>query len=212
MALVPAGPRAVMTYHPHNLPIKRIIMDKWQILQDDEDTRETFPVPPSVAFRRPQNIRDSVVRSRLRPPFHPPLAARRTHPCGKPNCKSCPWIDKNLTIQGPGGRFTVRRSFSCQMSGLVYAVRCLKCAQCVYVGETGRTFESRTEDHERGVRLAYATAIGCHFNDGEHSRLDFRIQIVWLLQHNSQVNRKIIESKFIARLGTLKPAGLNLHP
>ena len=39
-------PRAVMTYHPHNLPIKRIIMDKWQILQEDEDTRETFPVPP----------------------------------------------------------------------------------------------------------------------------------------------------------------------
>ena len=69
-----------------------------------------------------------------------------------------------------------------------------------------------TEDHERGVRLAYTTPIGCHFNDGEHSRLDFRIQIVWLLQHNSQVNRKIIESKFIARLGTLKPAGLNLHP
>ena len=34
-----------MTYHPHNLPIKRIIMDKWQILQEDEDTRETFPVP-----------------------------------------------------------------------------------------------------------------------------------------------------------------------
>ena len=82
----------------------------------------------------------------------------------------------------------------------------------MYVGETGRTFESRTEDHERGIRLAYATPIGCHFNDGEHSRLDFRIQIVWLLQHNSQVNRKIIESKFIARLGTLKPAGLNLHP
>ena len=26
-------PRAVMTYHPHNLPIKRTIMDKWQVLQ-----------------------------------------------------------------------------------------------------------------------------------------------------------------------------------
>ena len=98
------------------------------------------------------------------------------------------------------------------MSGLVYAVRCLKCAQCVHVGETGRTFESRTEDHERGLRLTYATPIGCHFNDGEHSRLDFRNQIVWLVQHKSQVDRKIIESKFIARLGTLKPAGLhNLH-
>ena len=98
------------------------------------------------------------------------------------------------------------------MSGLVYAVRCLKCAQCVYVGETGRTFEFCTGDHERGVRLAYAPPIGCHFNDGEHSHLDFSIQIVWLVQHKSHVDRKIIESKFIARIGTLKPAGLNLHP
>ena len=89
------------------------------------------------------------------------------------------------------------------MSGLIYAVRCLKCAQCVYVGETGRTFESRTNDHERAVRLAYGTPVGRHFNDGEHSRLDFRIQIVWLVQHKSEVDRKTIESKFIARLGTL---------
>ena len=72
----------------------------------------------------------------------------------------------------------------------------------MYVGESGRTFESRTEDHERSVRLTYATPIGCHFNDGEHSRLDFRIQIVWFVKHKSQVDRKIIESKFIVRLET----------
>ena len=211
-------PRAVMTYHPHNLPIKRIILDKWSILQQDDETSEIFSVPPSITYRRPRNLRDNVVRSRLRPPFHPPLVVRPpagTQPCGKPKCGSCPWLDKNLVIQGPRGKFTVSRSFSCQMTNLIYVVRCLKCAdttRILYVGETDRTFECRTKEHERDIRLDNTSPLGRHFNDGEHSRLDFRIQIVWLVKQKSQVDRKILESKFIAKLGTLRPAGLNLQP
>ena len=74
------------------------------------------------------------------------------------------------------------------------------------------TFESRISDHERDIRLDNTSPLGRHFNDGEHSRLDFRVQIVWKVQHNSQVDRKIFESRFIAKLGTLIPAGLNLKP
>ena len=131
------------------------------------------------------------------------------------NCKACPWIDNNTEILGPRGRYTVRRSFSCQMTNLIYVVRCLKCADTthiLYVGETGRTFESRISDHESDIRLDRTSPLGRHFNDGEHSRLDFRVQIVWKVQHNSQVDRKILESRFIAKLGTLIPAGLNLKP
>ena len=209
-------PRAVLTYHPHNLPIKRIILDKWSSLQQDDEAKVIFSVPPSIAYRRPVNIRDSVVRSRIS--SHGPLVAKPppgTQSCGRHNCKACPWIDNNTEILGPRGRYTVRRSFSCQMTNLIYVVRCLKCADTthiLYVGETGRTFESRISDHESDIRLDRTSPLGRHFNDGEHSRLDFRVQIVWKVQHNSQVDRKILESRFIAKLGTLIPAGLNLKP
>ena len=70
------------------------------------------------------------------------------------NCKVCPWIDNITVILGPRGRYTVRRSFSFQMTNLIYVVRCLKCTdttRILYMGETGRTFESHISDHERDI-------------------------------------------------------------
>ena len=59
--------RAIFTFHPHNLPIKSIILQKWSILKDDADFGRIFSSPPMIAFRKATSIRDHLVKSRLRP-------------------------------------------------------------------------------------------------------------------------------------------------
>ena len=48
----------VLTYHPLNGRIKRIVFSNITILLGDSETREIFPQPPMVAYRRDRNLRD----------------------------------------------------------------------------------------------------------------------------------------------------------
>ena len=42
----------VLTYHPLNERIKRILLRNFNILSSDPETRAVFPEPPLVAYRR----------------------------------------------------------------------------------------------------------------------------------------------------------------
>ena len=53
----------VLTYHPFNTKIKRFLLQNFQILSTDQQTRDIFPKPPFVAYKRDLNLRNMLVRS-----------------------------------------------------------------------------------------------------------------------------------------------------
>ena len=53
----------VLTYHPLNERIKRILLRNFNILSSDPETRAVFPQPPLVAYRRDSNLRDILVHT-----------------------------------------------------------------------------------------------------------------------------------------------------
>ena len=53
----------VMTYHPFNTYIKRYLLQYFRILSTDQQTRDIFPQPPIVAYKRDLNLRDILVHS-----------------------------------------------------------------------------------------------------------------------------------------------------
>ncbi|XP_076455795.1 uncharacterized protein LOC143290328 [Babylonia areolata] len=57
---------AVIPYHPHNLPVSRILRENFNLLQQDPDLRDVFPKPPLIAFQKDKNLRDMLVKSKLR--------------------------------------------------------------------------------------------------------------------------------------------------
>ncbi|GFS12953.1 hypothetical protein ElyMa_004871800 [Elysia marginata] len=57
--------KLIMTYHPHNLVARKIVLNNLSIFQTDPDAREVFDEPPLVVYRRAKNIRDMLVRSRI---------------------------------------------------------------------------------------------------------------------------------------------------
>ena len=169
---------------------------------------ELFSEKPAVAYRRGRNIGDNLVRSRLRNDTnvsHMP----GTHACGSVGCHSCPFLDNVTCISGPRRSFTIKRSFTCQHSNLVYILRCNKCG-ILYVGETGRTLDTRCSEHISDIKHNRGTTVADHFNLSGHSEYDVRIQVLWQMANGDIVDRKSMESHFMDLLGTLLPSGLNL--
>ena len=55
-----------LTYHPHNLAAKNIILKNFKLLQNDNETGRIFSQPPLVSFKRDKNIGNFLVRSVLK--------------------------------------------------------------------------------------------------------------------------------------------------
>ena len=55
-----------LTYHPHNLAAKNIILKKFKLLQNDNETGRIFSQPPLISFKRDKNIGNFLVRSVLK--------------------------------------------------------------------------------------------------------------------------------------------------
>jgi hypothetical protein len=197
----------VLTYHPHNIAIKNILMKNFNIIQDDPDLRQIFPKPPLVAYKRDTSLRDHLVHTTHRQAMN---TQPGNSPCRQLGCKTCPFIDTTLTFDGPSGKsFTVRSSFTCQSTNLVYIIRCTLCGK-LYVGETYRTLNERTKEHVSAINLGRDTPVGNHFRSHGHSVQHFRVAGVHQ-NYTDGVHRRFLEASLITRLGTQQPDGLNLR-
>ena len=202
-------PKFILSYHPHNIPVKRIILDKWSIISEDGTVGHIFSDKPLVAYRRERNIRDTVVRSRLSSDTSIPRSPG-THACGTPGCHSCPFLDNQTTIRGIRKSFTIRRSFNCLLTNLVYVIRCNRC-EVLYVGETERALNQRCGEHISDIRHNRGTSVADHFNLIGHSEYDVRVQVLWHMKSRDVVDRRAMEEHFINLFSTLIPSGLNMR-
>ena len=119
-------PVMVIPFNPHNLPIKRIVLDNWSLLKDDPMVGHLFSSPPLVACKRMPNIRDRLFHSRLRnSSAGAAQLAPGTHSCTKKGCVTCPFLVTDTVVVGSlsmsTDHFTVRCTTLC-MSFLAAAV------------------------------------------------------------------------------------------
>ena len=201
-----------LTYHPHNIPVKNVLMKNFHILQADPDLRDIFPAPPLVAYKRDTNLGDLLVHSRLLCSTGNDTTPG-THPCGLSRCKVCRHVSPATVIRGPKGNFTVRRRFTCQSADVVYAVICLLCSDAtwwMYVGETYRPFAARAEEHLADARLGRNTQVGEHFQRPGHCSDHISMVVLWQ-NGDARMRRKFAEMDFAHKLGTFRPYGMNIR-
>ena len=79
----------VVTYHPALPKLHQILRRHLSILHVSERMKQAVPNPPLVAYRRPKNLKDLLVRATLNPPERNYEATRQ---CGRPRCKTCAHI------------------------------------------------------------------------------------------------------------------------
>ena len=207
----PDRPILVVTSHPHNNNVVKILKQNYrQILQRDEETKDIFRLPPLIAYRRDRNLRDILVRSRLRAVGLTDSVGDRplARPCGHGRCRTCAHLYQETTIQFPGKTWHLRHPFSCNRRNLIYAIQCKRC-QKQYVGETGKTLHERFGYHLRNIENNEGTMVAKHFNEPTHRGIvDVEIAVLQFC-YTSKTIRKYRESELILNLKTLAPRGLN---
>ena len=58
-------PVFVMQFDPRLPSIPAIIKRHWRTMTQDPRLKEVFPAPPLVAYKRPQNIKEKLIRSKV---------------------------------------------------------------------------------------------------------------------------------------------------
>ena len=201
-----------LTYHPLNHRIKKIIYDNFTLLQQDAATKDIFPDPPLLAYRRDKNLKDTLVRTNLSTAQNP-----GTQPCRHHLCQTCSYVNQETTITNHGRKFIIKSGFTCSSSCLIYCIICTRC-QALYIGETSRQINNRFGEHLRNVKnkvhedVNHAndpdSNVSRHFNSPSHSFADMSVLGLLYTPHDNQ-KRKTLEKRLIFNLRTLYPNGLN---
>ena len=205
----------VMTYDPSHSSISSTIQKYLPILHSSRRCKDAIPKPPMVAFRRPINIKDMVVRSSIRVPSAEPPGF---NPCK--NCAACKHTHNSSVVEhtvtshtfsshSSGQQFTIKHHLHCLSTNVVYLINCKKCG-FQYIGETKRTLKTRLLEHCGDTKHKRDKPVARHFNQPNHTAEDILIMAIDRPSKNDTYHRLALESKWIEKLKTFHPFGINV--
>ena len=152
-----------------------------------------------VAYKRPKNIRDYLIKARVaKKVSRPKRILPGMHKCNIRKCKICPYIKegKKFTSNFTSKSIEVTQHYSCKELNCIYLIQCKKCNQ-QYIGETKNFYKRMLQhlDDARNKRLK--KAIGEHFSCGGHSMSDMTFSIIERLKKHDYRYRKQRESYYL---------------
>ena len=113
-----------------------------------------------------------------------------TSPCAHNRCRTCDYISRDSTLQGPQCAITIKDAFTCQSSGLVYAHSCRRCS-AVYIGKTGQTLRECFREHLRSIETSLlGFPVAEHFNSNGHALQDVQVRGVMLCDGKKTANAR----------------------
>ena len=105
----------VLTYHPFNSAMRKILLEYFNILSTDPETRGIFPEPPLLLYWREKNLRDFLIHSTRssQRPFD-----ADSFPCRRSRCQTCQYITSQTVLHGPKSSHNIHICFTCQSASL----------------------------------------------------------------------------------------------
>ena len=174
-------------------------------MTEQSNTLKTiFPKPSIVAYRRPKNLRDILVRAKIRSKRRSIRIKSGFKPCGGA-CRLC-WHSVRSTTHTchrTGKIWSINSSIDCNSKSVVYKLLCKKCKLWCYIGETGRLLRQRMAEHRGYITQKTNHPVGQHFNSPGHSVADLQVigieKVFPSRKKNSNLSelRKIRESYWI---------------
>ena len=179
--------------------------------------QKIFKDKPFIAYRRSPNLRDLLVRAKLKNTNTTPKLTSGTFRCNSTHgCLTCPYIDNartSYTFSNPGETRQIKQHITCNSTNLTYMIECKKCTK-QYIGETKRTIRERFTEHRLATNNPHhansTAAVPTHFNLPGHSSADMRLIPLELQPTINASRRKARETFLIQYRGkTLSPEGIN---
>ena len=181
----------ITDYNPTNPNIVEIIKDVMRYADRSSSTRPLSNIPIVYGHRKPKNIGDTVVRSKLLSENDP--RKRKSPKCHKfVRCRHCPLImnkhDKGqIKSTSTSRKYRIPIKVTCNSKNIIY---CIQCAECgiQYVGQTKNKFLARINQHRSDIKLKKDTPISRHFN--QHKK--YTLYVLQLIN----VNNLALRTKF----------------
>ena len=125
-------PVFIVRYHSALPSVSKITKKHWRTMTLDPEMRDKFPKPPLVAYKRPQTIRNKLIRAKV--PSKNMKPKRVINGNARRSAKYVPMSKlvkkfKQLTLIQ---QCTYR---NCQTRN-IYLIQCKKCRWAQYIGET----------------------------------------------------------------------------
>ena len=210
----------ITTYHPTFNEVNRVVSSNMDLLDKSSSTRPALQAKLIRGYRRCKNLRDILVRAKLKPLPDPNILPTRTdNTCRRAHCAYCTKLDRTGRINAVATKrnYTTRTKVSCLCTNLIYAIVCRKCGK-TYIGQTKRRFMDRMMEHFRNVRQNCQTHIvSRHYTRPDHEGISDMILYIleFIPAHPNSATAATMriraEKKWIFRLRTQVPAGLNIH-
>ncbi|XP_074792641.1 uncharacterized protein LOC141975875 [Natator depressus] len=196
-----------VTFSPQLKPLQRIIKDLQPILKDDPTLSQILGDRPVLAYRQPPNLKQILTSNHIP---HNRTTNPGTYPCNKARCQLCPHIYSGDIITGPNHiSHTIRGSFTCTSTNVIYAIMCRQCPSAMYIGQTGQSLRKRINGHKSDVKnYNIHKPVGKHFNLSGHAITDMKVAILQQKDFKIRLQRETVELVFICKLDTIN-LGLN---
>ena len=179
--------------------LRRILRQYFPVLQSEASLEQCFTAPPLLSFRRPRNLRDSLVYGTQKNTSAQD-APNGTQKCLHSRCLTCPIVHNITQIQTNSGLKHIRDRFTCDTSSLIYVITCSKC-NSVYVGETGQKLRERMNGHRADIKKKEQHARRTTFQREGTGAPDFRIA---KKTAQDTTARRVCEKKWIKLLESCK--------
>ena len=204
----------VTEYHPGLPPLAKFINKHLPTLQGTDRLRSIFPNPPVVAFSRPPNLRDILVRAK----FQDKASVEENNenfgcsPCPS-NCKTCALVDSTKYFQSnqTARTFQIRQAINCLSKNVIYLIYCNLCG-VQYVGESKNSLRMRMTQHRSAIKTKKVKQpVANHFNLPHHSI--YNLRVIAIDQNDAWTDqiRKAKENFWEFNLKTTAPFGLNIR-
>ena len=109
----------VMMFHPALSGAGKIVDSFWPILYASEDMRSIFGEKMIIVYRRPKNLKDNLVRSKLKGEGSGDKGMRK---CGKSRCQICNFVEEGSTFCRNGRIFYINYLFDFDSAGVIYLI------------------------------------------------------------------------------------------
>ena len=138
----------VSTHNPKDPQMFNVIRENLPILEEDDIMRRLLSNYKLIKSKRqPYNLKRLLTKAKFQ--SNGSLEVRR---CNKPTCGLCIHLLEGSTIQfNCGINFKVHENMSCNVSNVIYAMKCRGCGE-EYIRETGGLLRRRVTVHNQQIR------------------------------------------------------------
>ena len=208
----------ITTHNPLNPPIKDVVLKNWEILGKSKNTRTILDAKIIFGQRRNKNLSDQLVRAST---SEKPSDDRINNSCKRPTtCRYCCLLNKSGKIRSTttGKVYRSMINITCQSQNIIYLITCTHC-KIQYVGQTKNRLLTRFQGHHHDIQHDNDTTVGRHFNrcprDNPSKFEGLQISVLQFIRsppdsRNGKTERDKEEKRWINRLSSIVPRGLNL--